>query len=171
MKEILSSIFFLAVVGILLWGWIHFRDSSQNTRSSQPSIGSLPAGVSSVATDSVDQVAAPQPVEEKKPDPLASNNNGSKDTLNVKVLNGGGLKGSAVKVQDFLKKNGYTAAQAGNATGNYTGTTVYYLGANESNANAIQQLLLKDYPNAQVKIATSSAVENGSASVVVMLGK
>jgi hypothetical protein len=76
-----------------------------------------------------------------------------------------------VKVQDFLKKNGYAKVTAGSAKGNYTGTVVYYLGSNEAAATTVQQLLKADYPSVQVKLASSSSAENGSAPVVVMLGK
>lgn len=171
MKEVFSTIFFLFVVAGLLWGWNHWQATIQGAKDTRPSIGALATESKSSVSESKDPVAeAPvSVVEEKKP--VVSSNSTAKETLDVKVLNGGAAKGSAVKVQDLLKKSGYVKAQSGSSVGNYTGTTVYYLGSNEASATAIQQLLVKDYPSASVKMATSSSAENGSASIVVMLGK
>lgn len=168
MKEVLSSIFFLGAVVVLLWGWNHWQETARDKQNDRPSIGTLEAGAPIAVTEPALE-EAPQQDEEKKPD--TAGNDALKATLAVKVLNSGAAKGSAVKVQDFLKKNGYAKTQSGSAVGNYTGTVVYYLGSNEMNATAIQQLLVKDYPNVSVKIASSSTAENGSAPVVVMLGK
>lgn len=168
MKEILSSIFFLTIAVVFLWGWNHWQEVSQDKQNNKPSIGALEAGVPIAAVEAVVK-DIPQKVEEKKPD--TSSSDALKATLDIKVLNGGAAKGSAVKVQDFLKKNGYVKTQAGSATGNYSSTVVYYLGSHEADATAVQQLLVKDYPSVSVKIATSSTAENGSAPVVVMLGK
>lgn len=173
MKEALSSIFFLAAAGALLWGFDYWQKSDQSAQDDRPSIGALatapPIAITEESDQSVDSSEAPQSTEEKKPDSGITSE--LKSSLDVKVFNGGAPKGSAVKVQDFLKKNGYVKVQAISAVGDYTGTTVYYLGANEANATAIQQLLLADFPKTEVKLATSSTAENGSASVVVMLGK
>ena len=172
MKEALSSIVFLAIAGAALWGWNQWQLKTQDAKETRPSIGDLasstvsvpvetPSGDAAQADASSDTrqettpvVAVPAPAE-----------------LIVKVMNGGAAKGSAAKVQDFLKKNGYAKAEALSATGNYTGTTVYYSGSDASSATAVQKLLVKDYPTVQVKAATSSKAEDGSAPVVVMLGK
>ena len=168
MKEVLSSILFLAIAGGLLWGWDSWQKRSEEARGEAPSIGAL-ATVKTIPVAAAEDVASEisAPTEEKKPNASEAD----KGTLDVKVLNGGAAKGSAVKVQDFLKKAGYAKTKSSSSIGDYTGTTVYYLGSNESSATAIQQLLLKDYPKAEVKIATSSTAENGSAPVVVILGK
>lgn len=177
MKEVLSSVFFLVVAGGLLWGWNHGRQVVSENNDERPSIGAL-------ATETIVPVAAPSASEtaadtsgtetETKTETSSEKSdtpNPAAATLDIKVLNAGAAKGSAARVQDFLKQNGYAKATASSAVGDYSGTTVYYLGSNESNATAVANLLSKDYSNVAVKIASSSKAEDGSASVVVMLGK
>lgn len=168
MKEILSSIFFLAAAASLLWGFDRWQKGAKDARSDRPSIGALATEKIVPSADPAEIATTPTttPADTKPASSVTA-----AETLDVKVLNGGAAKGSAVKVQDLLKKGGYVKTQATSATGDYTGTTVYYLGSNEANATAVQKLLLKDYPKAEVKIATSSSAENGSAPVVVILGK
>ena len=175
MKEIFSSIFFLAIAGASVWGWIHWKETKQVAQDQRPSIGALAtdpiASAPSKPQEVVTEPSAAEDASAENKKPAEAVNDAVKSTLDVKVMNGGAARGSAVKVQDFLKKNGYTKARVGNAVGDYTGVTVYYLGSNEGNANSVKQALEKDYPNTLVKIATSSSAENGSAPVVVMLGK
>lgn len=174
MKEILSSIFFLGVVGVSLWGFNHWQQISQETENTQPSIQNLSTETADTKANEVLPIVSqtPQIVEKKQGDAtMTATKDPLKESLEINVLNSGAVKGSAAKVQDFLKKNGYVKVNAGSAKGNYTGTVVYYLGSNEAAATAVQQLLKADYPTVQVKLAPSATVENGSAPVVVMLGK
>ncbi|MDD5083976.1 MAG: LytR C-terminal domain-containing protein [Candidatus Moranbacteria bacterium] len=170
MKEVLSTIFFLAIAGSALWGWNRWQQTARDARNTQPSINAL-AMESSVSTpESKEAPEEPAPAtEEKKPEVASSGT--PKETLNVKVLNGGAAKGNAGKVQDFLKKNGYNKVQIGNTIGDYTGVVVYYLDSNEASATAIQKLLVSDFPEAEVRAASASDKEGGSAPVVVILGK
>ncbi len=170
MKEILSSIIFLILAGGLLWGWNHWQESRKNNSNTQPSINMLAQESPSdtMQDQSLESQGQVQTDEEKKPD--TPTNVVPKETLNVKVLNGGAVKGSAGKVQDLLKKAGYTKTQVGNSIGDYTGVIVYYMDSFESSAKAIQQVLIKDYPSAHIQTA-SSVAETKSTSVVVILGK
>lgn len=177
MKEILSSIIFLAIAGGAIWGWSHWYGTVEENKDTRPSIGALATDTSVVASTSDESVnreeletkesetpKAPEPAKTLKTDP-------AREVLDVKVLNGGAAKGGAARVQEFLKKQGYAKAQTGNAVGNYTDVTIFYLGSNESNAQTIKELLLPDYAKIDVKLAISSKDESGSASVVVMMGK
>jgi hypothetical protein len=173
MKEVLSSIFFLALVGGLLWGWNYWRETNQNTKDTRASIGSLASDSTFVTPKSQESIAPDTTMtpktDEKKQDVAPTD--AIKAVLDVKVINGGAVKGSATKVQGILKQNGYVKTQAGNSLTDHTGVVVYYSGTNESIATAIQQLLVKDYPKTSVQASTSPKAENGSASVVVILGK
>lgn len=173
MKEVLTSILFLILAGGLLWGWLHVRENRQEAVDTRPSISASPLQITVPETpkpvaDALEASGAPVPSQtETKPSapitPAAS--------LDVKVMNGGGIKGSAGKVQTFLKGQGYTKTQVGNTVGDYTGVTVYFRDGKEADADAVKQLLLKDYPSAQTKVASSVKNEDGSADVVVILGK
>ena len=171
MKEILSSIFFLGVVGASLWGFNHWQKISQEAQNTQPSIQGLSTETADTKANEVLPIIAqtPQIVETKKDDAVAVDS--AKESLEINVLNSGAVKGSAAKVQDFLKKSGYAKVNAGSAKGNYTGTVVYYLNSNDVAATAVQQLLKTDYPHVQIKLAPLSTTEDGSAPIVVMLGK
>jgi hypothetical protein len=173
MKEVLSSIFFLVLVGGLLWGWNYWRETSQNTKDTRASIDSLVSDATLTIPRSQESVEPDTTVtpgaDEKKQDVAPTD--AIKAVLDVKVINGGAVKGSATKVQGILKQNGYAKAQAGNSLTDHTGVAVYYSGANEALATAIQQLLMKEYPKTSVQASTSPKAENGSASVVVILGK
>ncbi len=173
MKEVLSSVFFLVVAGGLIWGWNHGRQVVSENNDERPSIGALATEtiVPVTAPPAPETVADTSGTETVAPSEKSDTPNPAAATLDIKVLNAGAAKGSAVRVQDFLKQNGYAKATASSAVGDYSGTTVYYLGSNESNATAVANLLSKDYSGVTVKIASSSKAEDGSASVVVMLGK
>lgn len=180
MKEILSSIIFLAIAAGAIWGWSHWRGTVEENNDTRPSIGALATDTSVVSStsDTSDREESKSEPETKEPEALKVSEpakilktDPAREALDVKVLNGGAVKGSAVRVQEFLKKQGYAKAQTGNAVGNYVDVTIFYLGSNESNAQMIKDLLLPDYPKIDVKLAISSKDESGGASVVVVMGK
>ncbi len=169
MKEALSSIFFLLIAGGLLWGWNHWQGVRRDADNKQPSINMLSSESIIIATNSPaadDSVASSE-----APDTEVSPKTTPKESLDLKVYNSGAAKGSAAKVQTLLKQNGYAKTAALSATGNYTGTVVYYTGEHQADATAIQQVLLKEYPGVLVKASSSPKTEDGSAAIVVMLGK
>jgi len=169
MKEVLSSIFFLVIAGGLLWGWNHWQKARTDASDTKPSVSMLSSESIAIAPNppaTDDSVSS-----SKVPDTQASPQTTPKETLDLKVYNSGAAKGSAAKVQTILKQNGYTKTAALSATGNYTGTVVYYTSDHQADATAVQQILLKDYPSASIKASSSPKTEDGSAEVVVMLGK
>lgn len=171
MKEIVSSILFLAIAAGLLVGWNHFQKVALDKKDARPSIGALATDTSIVVSKTPVAVvdAVKDEVAEKKSEPTLPSV--AKNALDVKVMNGGAPKGTAAKVADVLKKDGYAKVTTGSASGNYTGAVVYYTGANESSAKAISQVLLKEYPQITVQASASSTGETSVSSVVVMIGK
>jgi hypothetical protein len=171
MREVLSSIIFLGVVGGILWGFGVWQKQHTESQNTQPSIGNLPSELVSSPTAqteiSTPIVSLPKTETTMTSIPIKI----PKDMLDIKVLNGGAAKGSAAKVQAILKKSGYSKALASTAKGDFTGTVVYYTSNHSTDATDIQQALLKDIPKAEIKPAPSTLSEEGSASVVVMLGK
>ena len=94
-----------------------------------------------------------------------------KASVAAKVLNGGAVKGSAVKVADILKKAGFTKTDSGNANGDYAGVTVYFKADSEKAANAVRDVLLQTYTNAKVSPQDAKKPETGASPVTVILGK
>lgn len=88
----------------------------------------------------------------------------------VSVLNGGGAKGSAGVLADLLKQAGYAKVTAGNATGDYATTTVFYGTGQESVAKTILAEVVKKYPKATVVSADPKKAETATSTVVVIIG-
>jgi hypothetical protein len=173
MKEALIAIVFigLAVAGVRPWS--DWRERRAEKDDGRPSIE---------AFSSSDPIAAEKPSADgasvqghSSPEPKASDPSGGPAVdpaaLDLKVLNGGAAKGSAAKAQSVLKAAGYARAQTGNASGDYAGTTVYYLDGYRDAAEKVGQALSSGYPAVRVKQAASNKSEEGGASVVVVLGK
>lgn len=91
--------------------------------------------------------------------------------LEVKVLNGGGARGSASTLTELLKKVGYTKAAFGNAVNDHTGTVVYYTAALQGEAEAVKAVVAKTYPNTTLTPAQSGDKDATVAGIVVILGK
>lgn len=89
----------------------------------------------------------------------------------VSVLNGGGAKGSAGTLAEFLKQGGYAKAVAGNASGDYVGVTVFHGPGQEAAAKAVLAEVMKKYPKASVSLADEKRPETGSSPVTVIIGK
>lgn len=178
MKEVLSSIFFLALAGFLLWGWNTWYGAKKETLDTRPSIVSLsgekdivPIRTSPIVKQETKDAASAEKSQETPAQEIASTSKmHPKDTLEINVLNGGAPKGSAAKAQDLLKKNGYLKSQAASAKGDYTGITLYFKEGFEQDAGEIQKLFAGD-ASVGVKSAPSATSELSSASVVVVLGK
>lgn len=89
----------------------------------------------------------------------------------VSVLNGGGAKGSAGVLADFLKKAGYAKVTAGNADGDYSGVAVFYQKGQESVAKSVLADVAKKYPKAAIANADASRKETSASPITVILGK
>lgn len=177
MKEIFGSIIFLVIVSGIMFSVVWWKDTAEQKQETRPSIGTLAQNTSITPSTSVQETSSSEEEIRKDDGENKTQQSGgaqpetAKDKLDVKVMNGGAAKGSAGKISEFLKTSGYTAVKIGNAVGDYIGVTVYYLDGNQGNAEALKQALAKDYPQVQTKTATSSKTEEGSAPVVVMVGK
>lgn len=180
MKEIFSSILFLGIIAGLIWGGLHWKEKKDIQTDNRSSINTLSSEVIPVvastnpASNSSTKISSSDTDTDKKQDDSSEKKTAQPETsaakLNVKVLNGGGPKGSAGKLQEFLKKQGYTQTLLGNAEGDYTGVTVFYLDGNTENANGVKKTLSSEYSNIQVKAAAPKS-EEAVASVVVIIGK
>ncbi len=93
-----------------------------------------------------------------------------KATLEVKVLNGGGARGSASTLTELLKKAGYTKATFGNTVANFTGTTIYHTSETLQAAELLKEEVVKTYP--KVTLAPSKAGDKDTtlAPIVIILG-
>lgn len=90
----------------------------------------------------------------------------------IKVLNGGITKGAAGVVARVLTDAGFAAVSTGNATGDYTGVTVYFkTPATEADANAVKETLLLKYPGVVVKQAVASNTDTNAGAVTAIVGK
>jgi len=89
----------------------------------------------------------------------------------LSVLNGGGAKGTAGVLADFLKGSGYAKVTAGNAEGDYSGVTIFYQEGQESAAKAVLADIAKKYPKAVISKADPKRKETVSVPVTVVLGK
>lgn len=94
-----------------------------------------------------------------------------KATLEVKVLNGGGARGSAGTLTDLLKKAGYTKAAFGNTVADYTGQTIYYGADGLKAAEALKEEVVKTYPKVTLAPAKTGDKDSTAALLVVILGK
>lgn len=94
-----------------------------------------------------------------------------KATVEVKVLNGGGARGSASTLTELLKKAGYTKAAFGNTVTDYMGTTVYHTADAVKAAELIKEEIMKTYPKVTLAPAKAGDKDMTAASVVVILGK
>ncbi len=92
-------------------------------------------------------------------------------TVEVTVLNGGAASGSAGTVVTLLKGAGYQKAAAENASGTYSGVTIYYRSGFDTVAAAVQEALKKKYPSATVAAAGANNQETSKSTVTVVLGK
>lgn len=159
-----------SLVGVGFVAYTKWQMSRQE--SIRPSIMALTTEQAAGQEDATDQpmpsdVSAEQEVVSGTP--VDASVEAKKSTISV--LNGGGAKGSAAAAADFLKKEGYTQAAAGNATGDYTGVTVYYATGSEAAAASIKEVLVKKYPNTATKAALPGNKETTTAPITVILGK
>lgn len=88
----------------------------------------------------------------------------------IKILNGGGVGGSAGKVKEALVAKGYKKLEVGNSEKNsYAGMTVFYQAENKAVADKIVTDLKAKYPTIQAKAGVSA--EEKSGAIVVIIGR
>ena len=91
--------------------------------------------------------------------------------VEISVQNGGAAKGSAGTVAELLKKAGYVKVGTGNTVNNYTGVVIYYAASMEKEAEAVKQILIKNYPGTVTKAAISTNKETSAALLTIIVGK
>ena len=181
MKEVFGVIIFFALALALVWfapKWWQRYHAAKNTQPSITTIQQKGSATTTPAPDADGQTVADstaamsRPVMSDSDSPLVPASAVDIAKINVKVMNGGAPKGSATQTLDMLKTAGYKAATIGNATGDFTGVTIYYLKTeNKADAEALRLLLSKKYSNAVTQSVVDPKSEQGSAPIVVMLGK
>lgn len=160
----------VAFVASVVWGGYHgYRISQQ--QSALLSIGSL--AKEEKKAESEEKMI--EPAEGKEKDLSADNQKNeiqvkAKNT-EIKALNGGAAKGSAGKVSEILKKDGFSKVLPGNTLNDYTGSAVYFSPGLEQEANFVKETLLKEYPKVEVKAAIKTNAETTQAPIVIIVGR
>ncbi len=152
-------------------GWLLYHGVRESLPdSSRASIETLPSAAS--APEKQDE---PKPMEDKKNDeklPIASSPVVVNKKVSIKVLNGGSVKGVAGEAANILTAAGFTAVSAGNAKGDYTGATVYFMnGATQADADAVKTALSKKYPSVLVKSPIPGNDDTAVSALTVIVGK
>ncbi len=154
------------------FGYFGYRlwQSSQVTRST-PSIQELGEKIGENKTVVAPTTAEPASPTVTVPSTPAETPAVDKATVEVKILNGGGIRGSASTLTDLLKKAGFTKAVFGNSVADFTGTTIYHSADAAKAAELIKEEVIKNYPKVTLMPATAGDKDKTAASVVVILGK
>ncbi len=172
MKEIFMALLVFAVVGGIFAFGIRYHEQTKKATDTRPSIAEfssadIPKEDSTMATSDVSDSA----LSDNTTKDVAIARPESPENITVKVLNGGAAGGSAGKIATYLKTNGYTKAEAGNANGSNTGIVIYYSSEMEDESKALQLLLLKEYKGVVSKPAEDAKIpEAKTAPMVVVLG-
>lgn len=171
MKEIFMALVVFALVGSGIFFGLRFREERKEASDARPSIANfapenLPENAVKEESDAKDD--SEKETEKEEPAPAKPD---APAVLVIKVLNGGSVGGSAGKMVTYLKQNGYTKAEAGNASGANTGIVIYYSAPMVDEAKALQLLLLKEYKGVTAKPVEEAKIsEAKTAPLVVVLG-
>ncbi|NTW13685.1 MAG: LytR C-terminal domain-containing protein [Candidatus Moranbacteria bacterium] len=161
-KGIMSFVALLILAGTAFFILLGYR-IMQNRDDSRESIATLvPVREQPAVESAPNEPAAEEPIPSKEPD---------KSAVQVIVMNGGSVAGSAAKATNILKNAGYSKAETGNADGNYTGVTVFYATDAQQSAQLVRDALLATYKNAIISPEDTKKPETGKAPIVVILGK
>lgn len=153
---LLSTLAFFALLGYRIY---------DERREDGPSIADLPK--SATPAEPVQEVAA---ATESNAVPEAPVSTDAKQAV-ITVLNGGGAKGSAGILADFLKAEGYLKVTVGNAQKDYSGATIYHAATLGKEAEQIKESVMKKYPQAKILPAEATNKETAVSQVTVILGK
>jgi hypothetical protein len=175
MKEILGIVVFCAMALAAVWygpGWWRSHRESQVTTPSimalqNTSLSPVTKGESSEASTNTPLTTTPTAPSAS----LKTTQTVEKAKVQVKVLNGGAVPGSAGKIVKALQSAGFTLAKGGDAKGDYSGVSVFYLEGNQAEANEVKAALGRDLALVKFEVAKDPKQETGSTSVVVVLGK
>ncbi|QQS21103.1 MAG: LytR C-terminal domain-containing protein [Candidatus Moraniibacteriota bacterium] len=176
MKEVFLAVLVFVALGSGTLLFLEYRREAEKTSDVRPSISegtlsSIPGSSESVPRLAEEEGDSASDEEGDSPPPPPPGKLEDAETLPVLVLNGGAAGGSAGKMVSYLKTNGYVKAQAGNIDGSHRGTVVYFSSERESEAKALQLILLKQYSGVTAKPAAESSLpEIRSASLSVVMG-
>ncbi len=174
MKEIFMALLVFAVVGGGVAFGVRYREQANEAADTRPSIAdfssvNIPGGETDAMASS-DALGSASPSDVTSEDVTLARPD-APESITVKVLNGGAAGGSAGKMTTYLKANGYTKAEAGNANGSNVGIVIYYSSEMEDESKVLQLLLLKEYKGVVSKPVEDAKIpEAKTAPMVVVLG-
>lgn len=169
MKEVFIALVVFGLVGAGAWFGLRYRAEQQEAADTRPSIVNF--APENLPENALREEAPDDSSDETKKEDTPPTKPDAPETIAVKVLNGGAVGGSAGKVATYLKQNGYTKAEAGNAGGSNAGIVIYYAPEMADEVKALQLLLLKEYKGVTSKPASEAKVsEAKTAPIVVILG-
>ena len=92
-----------------------------------------------------------------------------RESVDIEILNGSGIKGASLEISSALEKKGYTKISSGNADNfNYTDTSLTCASAvNENICGEIEKVLSEDHQNVRM----TSNNESETNSIKIILGK
>lgn len=141
-------------------GKISIEDVGKNSSESQTAVNSP---VTNKAEENIKQTDS-ESDSENKTELVKS------EEINVKILNGGAVPGSAGKLKNVLIKNNYAKVEAQNAAEeDHEGAIIYYAENFEKEATAMKDLLKTKY--SEISSQQASTDEEKSSDVVIILGK
>lgn len=171
MKEVFIALLMFALVGGGVVFGFRYRAERKDATDLRPSIAdfspeNLPANI--VKEDAPNSNAAEGETKKEESTPAKLD---APAMIAVRILNGGAVGGSAGKMVAYLKQNGYTKAEAGNANGANVGIVVYYSVPMADEAKALQLLLLKEYKGVTSKPVEEAKIpEVKTTPIAVVLG-
>jgi cytoskeletal protein RodZ len=149
-----------------LYIWKKFKPDSLENKIS----------VMTIATEPKKEQPSEPPQEEKKPEevspvPDTSDKNAtSPSEIDVKVLNGGAVVGTAVKIKEQLVASGYTKIEATNAKlAGYKGVKIYYKSGFQDQVQDIKEIMGKTYSLIETKEGIDEKEVVGD--IVIIFGK
>jgi hypothetical protein len=154
---ILSVIFFVSLIGVLVWFGYRNLWKGKDVR---------------ISIEAIPKSEAPVVIEQKE---IASAAKEATSTVDKKVaimvLNGGAAKGSAAAAQTVVQGEGFPNVTTGNAEKDHEGVAVYYgADTDKISAEAVVSALGKKYKNVSIAKGTADADTKKSA-IVVIVGK
>jgi hypothetical protein len=158
-----GTLFFLALIGTLLFAGYRAMRDAKDARSS----------IVSLSEEALILPAEPKPDDVKQPaepSPDVVSSTIDKD-MRIIVLNGGAAKGSAAAAQTLLKATGFVNVTTGNADKDHTGVTVYYdAPERKASADAAKDALAKKHTAVSTK-QSGDDPDTRRAALVVIVGK
>lgn len=166
-----AGMLLFVIVSVFGVGWIAYTKwQSERIAKSHPSITVLSG--QSKQEKSVAPVEPTKTTDSTKAvEPPVNDSAAAVKKLEITVLNGGGAKGSAGLLADFLKKEGYSKTDSGNTIKDYEGVVIYYAAQLEKEAAMVKGSVVKKYPQAKVLPADVKNKETAVSQVTIILGK